>query len=331
MVFVLVAGLVLARAPAADAQPATDAPPSAPPSADPAFDAAAVTEPALVEARAHHRRGLELYDEGDYRLALVEFERAHSLSHNDKILFNIGQVHYQLMSYAKARLALERYLALGGSQLAEKRRREVERDLATLRTRTATLSVRVNVASADVTINEASMGKAPLDAVVVDAGTLRVHVTSPGYAPHVREVTLAGGDVQSVTIDLVETRPELPRPDILVTTTTNGLPGSAVAGWVVTGILTAGTIGVGLAANAAASKYDTDRTTAIGGSPSDARAELERQRSLVSGLALTTDVLAVTTLIAGGISLYLSLRERPRPDAVRVRPAAAGAAIVLGF
>jgi hypothetical protein len=190
----------------------------------------------------------------------------------------------------------------------------------------------VNVASADVTINETSMGKAPLEAVVVDAGTLRVHVTRPGYAPHVREVTLAGGDVQSVTIDLVETRPpDMQRPDILVTTTANGMPGSAVAGWIVTGVLTAGTIGVGLAANAAASKYDTERATPIGGSPSDARADLERQRSLVSGLALTSDVLAVTTLIAGGISLYLSLRERPRPDALRVRPAAAGAALTLGF
>ena len=66
-------------------------------------------------ARQHHRRGLELYDEGDFRLALVEFERAYSVGHNFKILFNIGQVHFQLNGYAKARLALEQYLKEGGA------------------------------------------------------------------------------------------------------------------------------------------------------------------------------------------------------------------------
>jgi len=46
-----------------------------------------------VETRAHHRRGIELYDDGDFRLALVEFEPAYAISKNYKILFNIGQVH----------------------------------------------------------------------------------------------------------------------------------------------------------------------------------------------------------------------------------------------
>lgn len=318
LVGILVTGVLVAPSARADDPPAED--PAA------ARAPAAPADPVALEARAHHRRGLELYDEGDFRLALVELERAHTLSRSYKILFNIGQVHFQLLSYAKARLAFEQYLALGGDQINEKRRADVERDLATLRTRTATLTVRVNVESADVNINDTSIGKAPLEAAVVDAGTLRIQVTRPGYGARVREITLAGGDEQTVTVDLVESK-----PDVLVTNTTTGLPGPAIAGWIVTGILTAGTIGTAIAANAASSKYEAQRETPISGSPSEARADLERQRNLVSALALTTDVLAISTLIAGGISLYLTLRDKPKPDAPRVRPAAAGAFVTLGF
>jgi len=172
---------------------------------DPPPPAAPVDEEADL-ARQHHRRGLELYDEGDFRLALVEFERAYSVGHNFKILFNIGQVHFQLNGYAKARLALEQYLKEGGAAVPEARRASVEKDLATLRGRTATLTVRVNVGDADVMINQSLAGKAPLEKLLVDAGTIRMHVTRNGYAPRIREVTLAGGDQQVVTIDLSETQ-----------------------------------------------------------------------------------------------------------------------------
>src|SRR5512146_1507807 len=115
-------------------------------------------DPTAEEARAHHRRGLALYDEGDFRLALIEFERAYSIGKNYKILYNIGQVHFQLNAYANARRALELYLHDGAGAIAAKRREDVEKDLATLRGRTATLTVHVNVADAEVTINQSVAG-----------------------------------------------------------------------------------------------------------------------------------------------------------------------------
>jgi hypothetical protein len=319
---VALAGIFLATPARADDPPA--APPPAPaPAAAPPVDSG---DPVAEQARAHHRRGLELYDEGDFRLALIEFERAYGVGQNYKILYNIGQVHFQLNNYARARLALEQYLRDGGAAVAAKRREDVEKDLVTLRARTATLTVRVNVSDAEVMINQTSAGKAPLEGVLVDAGTLRLQVTRDGYAARIREIALAGGDQQTVTIDLVEAR-----RDLVVTQVSSGLPGPAIAGWIVTGVLAAGAVGTGLAAAGAKSEYDTKRATPISGSPAEARADLERQRDLVSALALTTDILAGAALVAGGISLYLTLREKPKPDAPQLRAHGAGAVFTVGF
>lgn len=57
---------------------------AAPAGADEPARGAQETSPVGEEARAHHRRGLELYDEGDYRLALVEFQRAYAVGQNHK-------------------------------------------------------------------------------------------------------------------------------------------------------------------------------------------------------------------------------------------------------
>ena len=81
------------------------------------------------EARARHMRGVELYNEGEYKLALIEFERAYAIAPSYKMLYNIGQVRAQLGHYAKATLAFERFLAEGGSRIAPDRVAEVERDI----------------------------------------------------------------------------------------------------------------------------------------------------------------------------------------------------------
>ncbi len=306
----------------ADEPPAESPPPTSEPAtseqAPPPRDAVA------EEARARYRRGIELFDDGDYRLALLELERAYSLSPNYKVLYNIAQVHFQLNEYAKARAAFERYLKEGGSDVPESRRAEVEKELATLKTRVAILSVNVNIADAEVTLNGEPVGKGSLSRVVVDAGVLRVQVAAQGFGMQTRVVKLAGGDETTMSIVLTKST-----PDIIVSR--EGLPATAIAGWITTGILVAGAVGTGIAANAAASRYDTKRSAPIQGSPQEAAADLDRQRSLVQGLAVTTDVLAVAAILAGGVSLYLTLRRSPQEDAPRVSAHGKGAAFAVGF
>ena len=113
------------------------------PSAAPA--AAAEPSPQEQEARTRVQRGLALFDEGEYRVALVELERAYEILPSYKILYNIGQIHVQLGEYARALTTLRRYLDEGGTEIAKERRDEVEKDIAGLWTRVAKLSITINV------------------------------------------------------------------------------------------------------------------------------------------------------------------------------------------
>jgi tetratricopeptide (TPR) repeat protein len=65
------------------------------------------TAEAAREARERFQRGVELYKEGDYRAALLEFRHAYRLSPNPVVLFNIAQSHYELRDYAGAKTAFE--------------------------------------------------------------------------------------------------------------------------------------------------------------------------------------------------------------------------------
>lgn len=257
------------------------------------------------EARARIARGIELYDEGDYRLALVELERAYEIQPSYKILYNIGQVHFQLGEYARAHRVLRRYLEEGGDQVPPERRAEVEKDLATLATRVATVTIQVDVPDAEIAIGDQPPARAPVR-TLVEAGALRIRVSKPGYEPQHRTVKLAGGDDVVVRVQLVKVARE-------VIVTREGVPAAAVGGWILTGVLAAGAVGTGIAANAAASKFDTMRTAPISGSPEQAAADLDKQGDLADGLALTTDVLIVAAVLAGGVSLWLTLRDKPKP------------------
>jgi tetratricopeptide (TPR) repeat protein len=258
------------------------------------------------EARAHFKRGVELYDEGDYKLALVELERAYEIVPSYKVLYNIGQVHYQLGEYARAHRALRRYLDEGGADVEPERRAEVEKDLATLATRIATVTIEVNVPDAEIVINDQPLGKAPAARTLVEAGSVRVQVSKPGYEPRTETMRLAGGDERVVRIELAKVQRE-------VIVHSEGVPTPAVIGWIATGVIAAGAIGTGLAATNAQNKFETMRTSPISGSPEQARADLDRQGNVADGLALATDILIGTALVAGGVSLWLTLRGKPVP------------------
>ena len=172
-----------APAPATAANPAASpapAPGKPAPTPTPAIgqnagSAAATPSPeVMLEAKQRFDRGFELYEEGEYPLALIEFNRAYELVPNYRVLYNIGQVCIQLGQYANARRTLEEYLAKGGDGLAADRRAAVDKDLEMLRHRTAFLTISSNVENAEVLVDDVSVGKTPLGpALLVDAGVHR--------------------------------------------------------------------------------------------------------------------------------------------------------------
>jgi hypothetical protein len=297
LAMVLTSGVALG-APAGPATATTATPPTAPAAAPPTAPTAVPTD-AQEEASVHFKRGLQLFDEGDYTLALVEFERAYELAPNYRALYNIALVDVQLGRYSDAARTFTQYLHDGGSAIAPARLNEVNRTLGELKLRTATIEIALNVPTAEVTLD----GK-PLDPTliksptVIDAGEHTLRATAPGYQPALKTVTLAGGDRTGIRLELVsltlptkvvaEAPPERHRifwPGFVVA-------GAAAGGAIVSGIL---------AANAA-----SELTTLKNEQSTDSVRTTWANRQNSANLA--ADIFTGAAIVAGGVSIYLTLR-----------------------
>src|SRR5947209_7783699 len=96
---------------------------------------------ASPEAIATFKNGIELYQEGDYQASLHELRRAYALAPTYRMLFNIGQVCFELKDYACALASFQAYLKEGGEAVPEARRASIEQDLERLRARVASVEV----------------------------------------------------------------------------------------------------------------------------------------------------------------------------------------------
>ena len=74
-------------------------------------DAAAQVPP---EAQQRFLRALELYDEGNLDAARTELARAYDIAPHFKLLYNMGQIAFELHDYPAALAAFEKYLSEGG-------------------------------------------------------------------------------------------------------------------------------------------------------------------------------------------------------------------------
>ncbi len=256
------------------------------------------------DAISRYNRGLELYDEQDYNAALIEFRTAYQLSPNYRILYNIGQVCYQLQDYACALKSLESYLFEGGSELAAERRAEVQKDIEKLRARVGKVEIRVNVEGAQVSVDDVPVGTSPLPGpLVVSAGKRRISVVHAGRVPATRTVEVAGASLQQVDIELVETTGQtklVEKPSRFTTLSWIGI-GSAVALGVGAGI-------TGMMTLSAQKELDDHRF--VGSTPDR---EAEDRQSRVRSFALATDVLAGAAIVTLGTTLVLTFMRDPQP------------------
>ncbi|WP_441289185.1 PEGA domain-containing protein [Sorangium sp. KYC3313] len=266
------------------------------------------------EADARFRRGVELYNEVDYGAALTEFRRAYELAPAYQVLYNIAGTCYQLKDYACALRAFERYLADGGEQLPGGRRAEVERDIAVLRSRVATVEISTSAPDVEISVDGVPAGKTPLpEPLLMSAGRRRIAAEAPGRPAVLRVVDVAGGDHVRLTIELPEARaPQGPAegaggaPAPLGALRMDRAPRQQrsvpVFPWLATGALAAGAAATGVLALGASGDLDAE----LDRYPGDARA-VERARARSEALALTTDLLAGAAVLAGGISIYLTV------------------------
>lgn len=329
--FSLVSVSALLQALPAHAAP-TDAAPSAESVESTATNASPATpdEAAVQEAGQRYDRGLKMYAEGDYALAVIEFERAYELVPDYRVLYNIGQVRIQLAHYARARRALTQYLAEGGERIGEDRKKAVENDLEMLAQRTSTLSIVVNVPGAEIFVDDVLVGQSPLsEPLLVDAGERRLSARKAGYHPRASQVTLAGRD--SLSVNLTLEKQETASQRIIVERREEESNHSTWmwGTWAAAGVfgIAAGATG-GLGIKAASEHQDLQKE--IGATSSELQSSSRRARTLL----LAADVFGGLAIATGGLALYLTLsgpEEAKKPAPGKPPERQVGLAISPGF
>jgi hypothetical protein len=307
----------------------------------------------VEQAKRHYARGVELYKQGVDAGALAELERAYALAPNVRILYNIGLVELQLRDFAGALKTFERYLGDMGPPSAEAtaaRRREVEAHVAELRGQVATMVVDADVVGAEITVDDVVLGVSPLAApVVLNPGHYRVGASAEGREPVSKVVSVVGGDAVDIHLELHRAPEPLPPPTTgpedtqaevaepsrgaelppvpraplgVPAATREGPRPSLWIGWTVTGSLAVGALVTGLAALGA----DRELSNAKADGPRSGD-DLDAIARRARGLAVASDVLGGAALVAGGVTLYLALRQHAPQGGGASR---AGARIDLG-
>jgi tetratricopeptide (TPR) repeat protein len=282
-----------------------------------ATSAAAQKPDPVREAGTHFRRGVELYSETNYAGALVEFKRAYELAPSAAALYDLGEAQYQLQDYAAALRSFRRFLSDYGPN--ENHRAEVEANVQVLATRVGRVNVTTVPVGADITVDDESVGKTPLnEPILVSVGRRKVTASMPGLAPVSRYVEVAAGDEVAAALALAppiaSVSPLAPEPRAW----SEGTPRSTLrwVGWIATGALAAGAGTLGILAI----REDDDLHQARSGLTTSAT--LTKDANATARFAILADSLGAAAIVAGGISLYLTLSARPKTQETASRAGA---------
>jgi hypothetical protein len=271
-----------------------------------AFTGHARAEDKIEEAKLHVKSGMELYDENNFRAALVEFQRAYELAPSYKLLFNIGQVYMELQDYAGALKAFTRYLKEGGPDVPADRVTQVNADIDRLKGRVGSITVQTS-AGAEVAIDDVSVGYAPLpEPIPVNAGQHKVTVHQPGREAVTRvydvagrqEITAALG-LDAPTTTIAPAKPEPPPPPKAKSKT------PIYVSWGITGAL-----GVGAAVFSVLAYKASSDVADLRGSYPVTRDQLDDAKDKAVRTAYIADGLIAATVISAGIATYFTFTRR---------------------
>lgn len=268
-------------------------------------------EPETDEGKARFLRGVQLFREGDFRSALVEFRRSFEISKNFKVLYNIGQTEYELSDYAGALRSFRRYLELGGAEVDAARKTQVEEDIKNLGLRVAHVEISCNVAGAEVLVDDVLVGTTPLpEALLVSIGRRKVSVQKGGVVSAPRFVELAGGDRTAVKIELAEPKPTAPVATIAPTTAAPPPvveePAPSRTGlWASVGITAGLVVGAAITGGLALSAHEDHKKKldTFGVAASD----LDSARSSKQTLALVTDILGGAAIAMTAVTVVVAV------------------------
>ena len=205
------------------------------------------------------------------------------------------------MKNAAALKAFQQYLADGGAKVSTARRKEAQAAIDELRNKVGQLKITLNVADAEVTVDDVLVGKSPLaDDVMVNVGRRKLSATSTGYVPVQRVVGVAGGGETAVSLELVKvdmTPPVAmpPRPP-----QSHGVPVVTVVAASATGVSLVVTGILGGLAISAHKSLESDLAT-FPGNPSTIASDQSRTKTLANAtdafIGITAAAAAATTVL----------------------------------
>lgn len=163
----------------------------------------AVDSDAKAEARWRFDRGVRLYEQGDFRGALVEFQRAYDLTGHHLVRYNIGLVHAKLGDSLESVEALGPLVTEAPEVLGEERYEKAKQTYDEHTKRVGTLEVATNVPNAVIRVDMVDVARAPAPPLPVTAGSHVVSVFAPGYEPRRVPVMVAGQAHQQIAINLI--------------------------------------------------------------------------------------------------------------------------------
>jgi hypothetical protein len=308
----------------------------------------------LDEAQRHYQNGIELFKNSVYDAALVEFRRAFELAPSYKIQFNIGQVSRQLDDYASAVIAFEKYLKEGGQNVPAARYTEVKAELEKLRAWVGEVDVRSNAPNVTIAIDDITIGRTPIAAVLVNSGRRKITASMSGATTQTRIVDVAGGEKELVAFEFHTASTNVSPPSaepaegpktepttskntesngLIVSTAPTKTPAvetkSSTTPWYLWGssaALALGAVGVGVFA--VKTSNDLDR---LKSDPVTSTNEYDDTHTRMMRLSVTSDILAGLALATGGIALYLTLSSPSHPESTSVSLIPSGVSLKQTF
>jgi hypothetical protein len=162
------------------------------------------------EAKQRFYVGVERFKQQDYLGALQSFRESYRSEPKSLVLYNIGMCQKALYQYIDAIASLDEYLKEVGSTVPEKRRQQVDEEIAALRQLLGNLRLIGAPEGLIVYVDGRLRTDTPLpDAIAIDPGDHQLQLTGVGYEPFERFVTVKPGETVSVNVELTPEKSRL--------------------------------------------------------------------------------------------------------------------------
>ncbi len=144
-------------------------------------------------AKVEYEAARLLFADGDFAGAGVKFKRAHQLSGEPRLLWNMAVCEKELRHYARAAGLVDRYLAQGGARVSAANRRKALETRDALRGFFSAITVSGLPAGAVIFLDSAEIARTPLSGpILVDLGEHRLRVEHASHEPEERRLDVPG-------------------------------------------------------------------------------------------------------------------------------------------